>query len=168
MTRRTAAPVSEVPSGTLLQGKRGLVMGVANDHSIAWGCARALAAQGAELAFTYQGDSFARRVVPLAESLGAEHVLVDPATGNITGIIDWSDAAITDPARDLALIYRDLGPSAFDMAIASYTHPFDAADRDRAVFLARCKVLEDIAYGIDSGARRYVENGIANLERLFA
>lgn len=55
----------------LMKGKRGLVMGVANDHSIAWGIAKALAAQGAELAFTYQGEAFGRRVRPLAESLGA-------------------------------------------------------------------------------------------------
>ena len=58
----------------LMAGKRGLVMGVANDHSIAWGIARTLAAHGAELAFTYQGDAFGRRVRPLAESVGASHV----------------------------------------------------------------------------------------------
>ncbi len=58
-------------SGNLMKGKRGLIMGVANDHSIAWGIARAAAAQGAELAFTYQTDSFARRVGPLAESVNA-------------------------------------------------------------------------------------------------
>ena len=55
----------------LMAGTRGLVMGVANDHSIAWGIAKALAAQGAELAFTYQGEHFGRRVKPLAASLGA-------------------------------------------------------------------------------------------------
>ena len=55
----------------LMKGKRGLVMGVANNHSIAWGIAQTLAAHGAELAFTYQGDAFGRRVKPLAESLGA-------------------------------------------------------------------------------------------------
>lgn len=60
---------------SLMAGKRGLVMGVANDHSIAWGIARALHAQGAELAFTYQGDAFGRRVKPLAEKLGAELIL---------------------------------------------------------------------------------------------
>jgi enoyl-[acyl-carrier protein] reductase I len=59
----------------LMKGKRGLIMGVANDHSIAWGIARAVAAQGAELAFTYQGDAQARRVKPLAQSLGCETVL---------------------------------------------------------------------------------------------
>lgn len=58
--------------GPLMAGKKGLVMGVANDRSIAWGIANVLAAQGAKLAFTYQGDAFGRRAVPLAESVGAE------------------------------------------------------------------------------------------------
>ena len=59
----------------LMKGKRGLIMGVANDHSIAWGIAKAVAAQGAELAFTYQGDAQAKRVKPLAQSLGSDTVL---------------------------------------------------------------------------------------------
>jgi enoyl-[acyl-carrier protein] reductase I len=59
----------------LMQGKRGLIMGVANDHSIAWGIARTLAAQGAALAFTHQGDALGRRVRPLAQSLNSELVL---------------------------------------------------------------------------------------------
>jgi enoyl-[acyl-carrier protein] reductase I len=59
----------------LMQGKRGLVMGVANDHSIAWGIARTLAAHGATLAFTYQGEALGKRVKPLAQSIGASLVL---------------------------------------------------------------------------------------------
>ncbi|HHW34458.1 MAG TPA: enoyl-ACP reductase [Paracoccus solventivorans] len=59
----------------LLQGKRALVMGVANDRSIAWGIASALAAQGAELAFTYQGEAFGKRVEPLAASVGSDLLL---------------------------------------------------------------------------------------------
>jgi len=59
----------------LMQGKRGLIMGVANDHSIAWGIARTLAAQGAALAFTHQGEALGRRVRPLAQSLNSELVL---------------------------------------------------------------------------------------------
>ena len=58
-----------------MQGKRGLIMGVANEKSIAWGCAKALHEQGAELAFTYQGAAFERRVKPLAESVGSSIVL---------------------------------------------------------------------------------------------
>jgi enoyl-[acyl-carrier protein] reductase I len=59
----------------LMEGKRGLVMGVANDHSIAWGIAKALAAQGGTLAFTYQGDALGKRVQPLARSLGSDIIL---------------------------------------------------------------------------------------------
>jgi enoyl-[acyl-carrier protein] reductase I len=59
----------------LMRGRRGLVMGVANDHSIAWGIARTLAANGAELAFTYQGDAQAKRLKPLAASIGAKLVM---------------------------------------------------------------------------------------------
>src|ERR1700731_1334802 len=62
------------PAG-LMRGKRGLIMGVANDHSIAWGIAKAFYEHGAELAFTYQGEALGKRVQPLAESLGAAVVL---------------------------------------------------------------------------------------------
>jgi len=60
----------------LMQGKRGLIMGVANERSIAWGIARAMAAEGAELAFSYQGEAFGKRVEPLAASVGSS-LLVD-------------------------------------------------------------------------------------------
>ncbi len=72
---RTRPPMSDIDLAKpqpLMAGKRGLIMGVANDRSIAWGIARILAGQGAELAFTYQGGAFGRRAVPLAESLGAK------------------------------------------------------------------------------------------------
>src|ERR1700691_4446013 len=59
----------------LMHGKRGLIMGVANDHSIAWGIARTLAAHEAKLAFTYQGDALGKRVKPLAASVGTDLVL---------------------------------------------------------------------------------------------
>ena len=59
----------------LMKGKRGLVMGVANDHSIAWGIAKALHAEGAELAFSYQGEAFGRRVQPLAASVGSDFLV---------------------------------------------------------------------------------------------
>ncbi len=67
---------TELPlRGTLMQGKRGLIMGVANNRSIAWGIASACAAQGAEMAFTFQGEALEKRVRPLAESIGASIVL---------------------------------------------------------------------------------------------
>ena len=59
----------------LMKGKRGLIMGVANDHSIAWGIAKTLASHGAELAFTYQGDAQAKRLKPLVAQLGSDIVL---------------------------------------------------------------------------------------------
>ena len=64
-----------MPAG-LIEGKRGLIMGLANDKSIAWGIARAMAAEGAELAFTYQGEAFGKRLEPLAASIGST-ILVD-------------------------------------------------------------------------------------------
>ncbi|WP_320179280.1 enoyl-ACP reductase FabI [Roseovarius pacificus] len=71
-------------SNQLMAGKRGLIMGVANDKSIAWGIAKACADAGAELAFTYMGDAFRKRVAPLAETLGVEHMfdcdVSDPAS----------------------------------------------------------------------------------------
>src|SRR6516225_1471442 len=59
----------------LMQGKRGLIMGIANDHSIAWGIARTLGAHGADMAFTYQGDAQAKRLKPLAQQFGSDFVL---------------------------------------------------------------------------------------------
>ena len=59
----------------IMSGKRGLVMGVANERSIAWGIARALANEGAELAFTYQGEAFEKRLMPLAASVGSSKIL---------------------------------------------------------------------------------------------
>jgi aminoglycoside phosphotransferase (APT) family kinase protein len=88
--------------------------------------------------------------------LGIEHVLVDP-DGTVTGIIDWTDAAIVDPAYDFGLLYRDLGPFPLAPAVAA-----------RAVFYARCAVLEDLAYGLDTGRPAYVDKSLAALEWLFA
>jgi len=79
MTVNTASanppPEPTIAQGTLMKGMRGLIMGVANDRSIAWGIAQACSAQGAELAFTYQGEALHKRVTPLAESVGAKHIL---------------------------------------------------------------------------------------------
>ena len=68
-------PEARSQPAALMAGKRGLVMGVANDHSIAWGIARTLSRHGASLAFTFQGEAFGKRVKPLALSLGSEIVL---------------------------------------------------------------------------------------------
>ncbi len=101
--------------------------------------------------------------------LGIEHVLVDPATWTVTGIIDWSDAAIVDPAYDFGLLYRDLGPAALQAATGSYRA--GARDllslRDRATFYARCSVLEDLAYGIETGRDAYLDKSLTAIHWLF-
>jgi enoyl-[acyl-carrier protein] reductase I len=71
--------------GPLMAGKRGLIMGVANDRSIAWGIARVLAGHGAKLAFTYQGDAFGRRAIPLAKSVGSE-IIVSCDVGDLQSV----------------------------------------------------------------------------------
>ena len=75
----------------LMDGKRGLVMGVANDHSIAWGIAKGLAAEGAELAFSYQGEAFGKRLEPLAASVGSD-IMID---------VDVTDDASMDAAFEM-------------------------------------------------------------------
>lgn len=107
--------------------------------------------------------------------LGCEHVLVEPATGAITGIIDWSDAAVVDPAKDLGLILRDLGPAAFERARqearAGLADAADAADDDptaRAHVYARCLALEDLAFGVETGRTAYVRSAHDALARLTA
>jgi enoyl-[acyl-carrier protein] reductase I len=77
-----------------MQGKRGLIMGVANDHSIAWGIAKALAAHGATLAFTYQGEALGRRVKPLAQSINADLLL--PCDVEDTASVDAAFATIAE------------------------------------------------------------------------
>ena len=73
-----------MPAGELMKGKKGLIMGVANTNSIAWGIAQQLAAQGAELAFTYLGEGLERRVRPLAESVGAKAIIPCDVTDDVS------------------------------------------------------------------------------------
>jgi enoyl-[acyl-carrier protein] reductase I len=89
----------------LMHGKRGLVMGVANDHSIAWGVARTLAANGAKLAFTYQGESLGKRVKPLAASVGAD--LVMPCDVEDIASVDAVFAAIARDWGNLDFVTRE-------------------------------------------------------------
>ncbi|MDQ3405691.1 MAG: phosphotransferase [Actinomycetota bacterium] len=95
--------------------------------------------------------------------LGIEHVLVDPVSWAVTGVIDWSDAAIVDPAYDFGLILRDLGPVALDAALGTVDDRF----RERAVFYARASVFNDLTYGVDMGKDAYVEKCVAAMEWLF-
>lgn len=100
--------------------------------------------------------------------LGAEHLLATSEGTVLTGVIDWSDAAIADPARDLGLIFRDLGR---DVAAAVLSLS-DATRADtiwtRAAFYARCALLEDLAYGLLTPDRRYVEHALRRFNRTFS
>jgi enoyl-[acyl-carrier protein] reductase I len=125
----------------LMRGKRGLVMGVANDHSIAWGIAKALAAEGAALAFTYQGEAFGRRVAPLAESVGSS-MLVD---------VDVTDTASMDAA--FAMLADEWGSLDFVVHAIAYSDKKELsgryADTSRENFLnsmdISCYSLVDVA-----------------------
>ncbi len=100
-----------------MAGKRGLIMGVANNRSIAWGIARVLAGQGAKMAFTYQGDAFGRRAIPLAESLGAE--IIEPC--------DVKDLASMDAVFDK--IGKTWGGLDFVVHALAYSDPKELSGR---------------------------------------
>jgi len=96
--------------GSLMAGKRGMVMGVANERSLAWGIAAACAAQGAELAFTYQGGPLEKRVRPLAESVGSDLVLPCDATDDASMDAAFAAVAARWPRLDFlvhAIGYAD-------------------------------------------------------------
>src|SRR6056297_670979 len=93
-----------------MEGKRGLVMGVANDRSIAWGIARAMHGAGAELAFTYQGEAFGKRVAPLAAEVGSDFLVDVDVTDDAS--LDAAFAALAErwPSIDFlvhAIAYSD-------------------------------------------------------------
>jgi enoyl-[acyl-carrier protein] reductase I len=103
--------------GPLMAGKRGLIMGVANDRSIAWGIAKILHGQGAKLAFTYQDGAFGRRAVPLAQSIGAE--IIEP--------VNVLDLASVDAAFDkVAKVWGGLD---FVVHALAYSDPKELSGR---------------------------------------
>jgi enoyl-[acyl-carrier protein] reductase I len=155
-------------SGGLLRGRRGLVMGVANDHSIAWGIARMLAAQGAELAFTYQGDAFGRRVAPLAASIGSKLVLScdveEPATveqvfaalQDAWGSLDFLVHAIAYSDRaELKGRYADTTRENFIRTMVISCFSFTEVARRAAAMMDRGGALLTLTYG---GSVRVVPN----------
>ncbi|HEY0449092.1 phosphotransferase family protein [Actinophytocola sp.] len=99
--------------------------------------------------------------------LGIEHVLVDPSTWHLTGVIDWTDAAIVDPAFDFGKLHRDLGPTALITALRHYRRGDPAGIAERAAFYARCTVFEDMEHGIATNQHAYVEKCRASLAWLF-
>ncbi len=90
-----------------MQGKRGLIMGVANNHSIAWGIAKALAGAGAELAFTYQGEALGKRVKPLAAELGSDFLL--PCDVEDLASVDAVIAALKERWGKLDFVVHAIG-----------------------------------------------------------
>ena len=92
-----------------LKGKRGLIMGVANERSIAWGIAKAMAEAGAELAFTYQGEAFGKRLEPLAASVGSDFMVDVDVTDDGSLDTAFEQLAARWPTIDflvLAIFYR--------------------------------------------------------------
>ena len=102
-----AKPVAKPQGGTLMAGKRGLIMGVANERSVAWGIAAACAAQGAELAFTYQGEGLGKRVRPLAESLGSQVVFPCDVSDDIS--LDTAFAGLAERWGEFDFLVHSIG-----------------------------------------------------------
>ncbi|RAI59277.1 enoyl-ACP reductase FabI [Roseicella frigidaeris] len=139
------APLAAAPTGTLMAGKRGLVMGVANDRSTAWGIARAVAAQGGEVAFTYQGEALEKRVRPLAESIGSSLVL--PCDVSDDASVDAAFAAIGERWDNLDFLVHAIGFANKDYLRGRYL------DTPRDVFL---QALDISTYSFVSVSQRAV------------
>jgi enoyl-[acyl-carrier protein] reductase I len=152
----------------LMAGKRGLIMGVANDHSIAWGIAQMLASHGAELAFTYQGDAQAKRLRPLAESLGSKIVLpgdvekdadLDAVFARIEkewGSLDFLVHAIAfSDAKELKGRYVDTTRANFLKSLDISCYSFTAVAQRAASLMTKGGALVTLSY---LGAQRVMPN----------
>ena len=98
--------------------------------------------------------------------LGAEHILASDDLSRLTGIIDWSDAAIADPAKDVGRVLRDFGFGVAEAALRRTSG--NEATLIRATFYARCALLEDLAYGIEESRPSYLDHALARLDETFA
>ncbi len=121
----------------LMKGKRGLIMGVANDHSIAWGIAQALASQGAELAFTYQGEAFGKRLEPLAKSVGSDIMI--PCDVEDIATVDKVFAVLKEKWGKLDFLVHSIGFSDKNELKGKY------ADTSRANF-SRTMVISAFSF----------------------
>ncbi|MEE8203552.1 MAG: enoyl-ACP reductase FabI [Alphaproteobacteria bacterium] len=148
----------------LMAGKRGLIMGVANERSIAWGIARVAAAHGAELAFTYQGDALGKRVRPLAESVGADLIMpcdvtdaasIDAVFAGIAEAWDGLDflvhAIAYSDKEELKGRYIDTTAANFAMTMEVSCYSFTAACQRAVPMMANGGSLLTLTYG---GAER--------------
>ena len=144
----------------LMQGKRGLVMGIANDHSIAYGVARKLAEQGADLALTYQGEMLLKRVAPIAEELGSKLVL--PCDVEDIATVDAVFARLREEWGELDFFVHSIGYSDKNELKGLY------ADTSRENFI-RTMVIS--AFSFTEGAKRaaaMMKNGGSMLTVSFA
>jgi enoyl-[acyl-carrier protein] reductase I len=162
-------------SGTLMAGKRGLVMGVANNRSIGWGIAQACAREGAELAFTYQGDALKKRVEPLAQSVGAELVLpcdvsdmdsvdaVFAAIGKAWGKLDFVVHAIAySDKEELTGRYVDTSAENFKQSLFISCYSFTAiAQRAEKLMTDGGSLLTLTYYGAEKVMPHYNVMGVA-------
>jgi len=152
----------------LMDGKRGLVMGVANDHSIAWGIAKALAAEGATLAFTYQGEALGRRVRPLAQSLGSTLVMpcdvediasldaVFSEIGGSWGALDFLVHAIAfSDKNELKGAYADTSRENFVRTMVISCFSFTEAAKRAATLMPAGGAMVTLTYG---GSTRVMPN----------
>ena len=159
--------MAEAKTG-LMAGKRGLIMGVANDHSIAWGIAQMLSSQGAELAFTYQGDAQAKRLKPLAESIGSKIVLpgdvekdedLDAVFAQIEkqwGSLDFLVHAIAfSDAKELKGRYVDTTRANFLRSLDISCYSFTAVARRAASLMTHGGAMVTLTY---LGAQRVMPN----------
>jgi enoyl-[acyl-carrier protein] reductase I len=115
-----------MPKGDLMKGKRGIVMGVANQNSIAWGISSQLAAQGAEIAFTYQGENLERRVRPLVESIGMDTMISADVTDDAS--MDAAFAAIKEKWGKIDFLVHSIASGRWDLAPAY--HPGSSRVQD--------------------------------------
>ncbi|MGW8190276.1 enoyl-ACP reductase FabI [Sphingomonas hankookensis] len=159
----------------LMQGKRGVIMGLANDRSLAWGIAKQLAAQGAELAFTYQGEALERRVRPLATELGADFLIecdvsdmgaLDAAFDTIAArwpTIDFVVHAIGfSDKNELRGRYYDTSLDNFLMTMNISVYSFTAvAKRARALMPNGGSLLTLTYYGSEKVVPHYNVMGVA-------
>lgn len=95
--------------------------------------------------------------------LAAEHVLWDLTRQEVTGVIDWSEIAVSDRSVDLAGFFHWSGPSCMDAVLSAYEGPVDESVLDRARFLAACKGVGDVAFGLEMGRPEYIHAGIRAL-----
>ena len=121
-------------AGDLMSGKRGLIMGLANDRSIAWGIARACHAQGAELAFTYQGEALGRRVTPLAAQLGSD--ITVPCDVADEASMDAAFAAVAERWDRLDFLVHAIGFSDKDELRGRYVEKTTAANFTQTMLIS--------------------------------